>query len=164
MKNEIVLDIAGFGIILYSPPAVRHIQEGSDYLEEAFWHPEDVARHVMASQITTFCTGSPGRFRLRFLDSPLDERRVGAADFKLRLGLQVQCGAICVRDLFDLLQWEAECPQVQRVPVPDGWYRLTVFSSLPSSGLRGDDQLIEIHLEPTAGMPPLRWEGVPHLD
>src|SRR5262245_35360841 len=42
--RELELKIAGLGIILYSPPAVAHIAEGSDYLGEHFSRPEDVAR------------------------------------------------------------------------------------------------------------------------
>ncbi len=51
--REIALDISGLGFILYSPPAVTHIPEGSDYLEKHFWQPDDVARHVMACQLTS---------------------------------------------------------------------------------------------------------------
>jgi hypothetical protein len=161
--REIALDISGLGFILYSPPAVSHIPEGSNYLEEHFWQPEDVARHVMACQLTAFCTGTPGSFRLKFLDGPRDEGAVDAADFKLRLGLQVHEGVICVRDLYDLTRWFAECPTDQQIQIPDGWYRLTVYSSCPKSGILGDDQVIEIHLERTSGSPLLRWEGVPSL-
>lgn len=161
--REIALDISGLGFILYSPPAVSHIPEGSDYLEKHFWQPDDVARHVMACQLTAFCTGTPGSFRLRFLEGPRDENSVDAADFKLRLGLQVHGGIICVRDLYDLMQWFAECPAEQQIPAADGWYRLTVYSSRPTSGILGDNQVIDIHLEPTTEKPLLRWEGVPNL-
>jgi hypothetical protein len=160
---EIDLEIVGLGIILCSPPAVAHIPEGSNYLREHFWQGADVAEHVMACQLTAFCTGSPGRYRLRFLRGPRNEEAVTAAAFKIRLGLQVQQGEICARDLYDLIGWSAECPAEQRLQVPDGWYRLTVFSSPPPSGILGDRQTIGIHLEPMSDKPPLRWEGVPLL-
>jgi hypothetical protein len=160
---EFSLDIAGLGFILYSPPAVAHIPEKSNYLKEHFWVGDDVARHVMDCQITAFCTGTPGSFWLRFLGGPLDETAVQPADFKIRLGLQVRSGMICVRDLYDLKCWSVECPIQQQVPIVDGWYRLTVFSSRPSSGVLGDNQIIDIHLEPMTTKPPLRWDGVPQL-
>jgi hypothetical protein len=163
LMREVALEIAGLGILLYSPPAVAHIPVGSNYLQEHFWHPADVARHVMSGELTAFATGSPGAFRLRVLGGPLDDERVGSTDFKLRLGLQVRDGTLCVRDLYDLQDWSPECPAKQQVAVLDGWYRLTVFSALPASGLLGDDQLIEVHLEPADGMPSLRWDGVPEL-
>lgn len=161
--REMALDITGLGIILYSPPAIAHIAEGADYLQNRFSQPEDVARHVMACELTTFCTGSPGSFRLRFLDGAPNESDVQAADFKLRLGLWVRDGTICLRDLYDLMEWSKECPLEQCLSAVDGWYRLTVFSSRPTSGILGDDQLICINLEPVADKPRLLWEGVPQL-
>jgi hypothetical protein len=161
--REVALDISGLGFILYSPPAVSHISEGSDYLQEHFWQPEDVARHVMDCQLTTFCTGTPGSFRLRLHDGPRDEQAVDASEFKLRLGLEVHDGVICIRDLYDLMQWSAECPASQQLPMADGWYRLTVYSSPPASGILGDNQVIDIHLEPMREKPKLRYEGVPSL-
>lgn len=161
--REVDLDIAGLGVILYSPPAVAHIPEGANYLRAHFWKPADVARHVMACQLTAFCTGSPGAFRIRFADGPADESAVRAAEFRLRLGLQVHGGAVCVRDLCELLAWEAECPPTQQIPVADGWYRLTIYSSPPPSGILGDGQVIDVALEQVVGMPAIRWEGVPLL-
>src|SRR6266849_4112160 len=98
LMREIALEIAGLGMILYSPP-VASIPAGSDYLRQHFSKPDDVARHVMACELTALCTGSPGSFLVRFLDGPPNESEVQAADFKLRLGLWVQKGAICLRDL-----------------------------------------------------------------
>jgi hypothetical protein len=161
--REIVMDIAGLGMILYSPPAVAHIPKGSDYLSEHFSRPNDVGRHVMGCELTAFCTGSPGTFLVRFLEGPPDEGEAQAADFKLRLGLRVQEGMLCLRDLYDLMAWSTECPSEQQLPVPDGWYRLTVFSSPPASGILGDGQVININLEPVADKPRLHWEGVPQL-
>jgi hypothetical protein len=118
--REIVVDISGLGFILYSPPAVRNIAEGSNYLDKQFWQPQEVARHVMDCELTAFCTGTPGSFRLRFREGPRDEEAVNAADFKLRLGLEVHEGIICIRDLYDLMQWSAECPASQQLPTADG--------------------------------------------
>jgi hypothetical protein len=161
--REIAVDISGLGFILYSPAAVRHIPEGSDYFERHFSQPEDVARHVMACQLTAFCTETPGSFRLRFWDGPRDEQAVDAADFKLRLGLEVHDGVICVRDLYDLMQWQVVCPSIQQLAMPNGWYRLTVYSSRPESGILGDNQVIDIHAEAIPEKPKLCWEGVPCL-
>jgi hypothetical protein len=66
-------------------------------------------------------------------------------------------------DLYDLMEWSQECPAEQQLPVADGWYRLTVFSSRPASGILGDGQIININLEPVASKPLVRWEGVPQL-
>ena len=154
--RQIDVDISGLGFILYSPPAVSHIPQVSDYLEQHFWQPEDVAKHVMAGQLTAFCTGTPGSFRLRFHDGPRDDQAVDASDYKLRLGLEVHESVICVRDLYDLMRWSAECPEAQQLPIADGWYRLTVYTSRPPSGILGDNQAIDIHLEAMQEKPTLR--------
>jgi hypothetical protein len=161
--REMLIDISGLGFILYSPAAVRHIPEGADYLQEHFSAPAEVAEHVMACQLTTFCTGTPGSFRVRFFEGTYDEQAVVSADFAIRLGLQVQEGVICVRDLYDLLQWSSHCPKEQSLLMEDGWYRLTVYTSCPPSDIWGDNQVIEIHMERLAEKPQLRWEGIPCL-
>ncbi|MCD6048884.1 MAG: hypothetical protein K0Q55_287 [Verrucomicrobia bacterium] len=161
--REIALEIQGLGIILYSPHAIAHITEGSDYLGSDFTEPADVARHVMACGLTGFCTGSPGNYSLRFIDSPPEEKAFQASHYKLRLGLQVKDGIICVRDLYDLIAWDGSCPENQQLAVPDGCYRLTVLTSIPPSGIVGDNQTIIIYLENMNEKPALRWEGVPML-
>ena len=55
--REIAVDISGLGFILYSPPAVGDIAEGSNYLERHFWQPQDVARHFMGCQLTAYARG-----------------------------------------------------------------------------------------------------------
>ena len=160
---EVAIDIRNLGLILYSPPAVEHIAEGSDYLREHFWEPAEVARQVMECQLTAFGTGSPGTYRLQFAEGPPDDAAVHAAKFKLRLGLQVRTGTVCIRDLYDLMEWTSDCPAAQQVAVADGWYRLTVYSSPPPSGILGDEQVIDVALERVALKPSIKWEGVPSL-
>jgi hypothetical protein len=94
---------------------------------------------------------------------PRNEEAIDAADFKLRLGLEVHDGVICIRDLYDLMQWSVACPKSQQLQVSNGWYRLTVYTSRPQSGILGDNQAIDIHLEAMQEKPKLRWEGVPTL-
>lgn len=161
--RQVDLDIRGLGVVLYSPFALAHIPEGSNFLQEHFWEPGDVARWVQGCQVTGFCTGSPGRFRMTFLVGKPDEEEVRRAQFKLRLGLEVREGVVCVRDLFDLLKWTPECPAPRKIRLADGFYRLTVCSSPPSSGLLGDDQEIVLWMELVTGKPDLKWEGVPSL-
>jgi hypothetical protein len=100
---------------------------------------------------------------LRFQCGIADETAVQAASYKLRLGLRVEEGVVCERNLYDLMEWSADCPSEQRVPPPDGWYRLTVYTSAPSSGIFGDQQLIDISMERVTRKPAQRWDGVPVL-
>jgi hypothetical protein len=161
--RQISLEIQGLGIILYSPFAVADILPGADYFGTNFQKPEDVARHVQDCRLTGFCTGSAGRFRLDLLLGEPDEAEVQAAAFKVRLGLEVRDRRVCVRDLYDLMEWSSDCPESQQVAIREGFYRLTVYSSPPPSGILGDDQTISVCLEAVDRKPQLRWEGIPSL-
>jgi hypothetical protein len=163
MTYEIDFELAGLGIIIFSPKAVSHISQGENYLEQHFWEPADVARHVMDCQLTTFCTGSPGRYRISVIGGPPDPIQEANAVFRLRLGLEVHDETICIRDLYDLLDWDPISPQSREFKVANGWYRLTVISSPPPSGIIGDNQTITIYMELVNEKPILRWEGVPNL-
>jgi hypothetical protein len=163
MEGTVRLTIEGLGIVLYSPLAAAHIARGDDYLKSHFWKPEDVARHVNDCEISAFSTGGPGRFVLRLYDGQIDSAGVEASSVQARLGVQVHEGLLCFRDLYDLLDWEPSCPEAQTLSVPSGFYRITAYTSPPSSGILGDDQAVWLHLEPSAEKPRLAWSGVPDL-
>lgn len=160
---ELNLEIAGLGFILYSPFTVTHIADGEDYLQAHFWDPDDVAEHVNACTLTAFCTGSPGRYRISFLNCAASAEEETGAAMKLRLGIEIRDGVLCVRDLYDLLDWSATCPTEQQVRLANGFYRLTVLSDPPRSGIIGDNQRITIHFERMTRKPIIRHAGVPNL-
>lgn len=162
-SKRVDLDLQGLGVILYSPFAVAHIPEGADYLAKHFSNGDDVAKHVRECRLTAFGTGTPGQFSLTFTFGEPDDNVVQAAEFKLRLGLEVRDGCFCVRDLYDLMEWSGKCPKSQTVAAANGFYRLTVWSSSPASGVLGDGQEVFVCMEPVAAKPELRWEGVPSL-
>jgi hypothetical protein len=157
------LSIRGLGFILYSPFAVAHIADGDDYLQTHFWEPEAVAEHVNTCTLTGFGTGSPGRDHLAFVDRVPSADEENRATMKLRLGIEIRDGVMCARDLYDLMDWSAACPDEQRVRLRSGFYRLTVLSDPPDSGILGDDQRITIYMERTPKRPLLHHAGVPDL-
>jgi hypothetical protein len=163
MQVKLTLSIAGLGIIFYSPYAVEGIAEGANYLSEHFVDPKDVAAHVMAGNISAFCTGTSGDFELLIRDEGLDFSAVDAAEFKIRLGLRVRGGVVYFRDLYDLMDWTANCSLGQQIEVPDGYYRITAFTSRPASGIFGDGQQIHLYFEKVERLPELKWHGVPQL-
>jgi len=160
---QIDLEIAGLGIILYSPFAVAHIADGENYLRPHFWRPEAVAEHVNACTLTCFCTGSPGRYHLSLVNRAASTEEENRASLKLRLGIEVRDEVLCVRDLYDLLEWSATCEAEQQVRLRDGFYRLTVLSDPPENGILGDDQHITIYFEHMSEKPPIHHAGVPNL-
>jgi hypothetical protein len=163
MDRTVELNIAGLGIILYSPFAVARIRVGDDYLNSEFMKREDIARHVNSCRISAIGTGSPGTYYLRLLTGERPDPLIEAAGAVIQLGLEVQDGQICFRDLYDLLQWAPYCPTEQTAELPSGYYLITVFSSLPASGLLGDGQVIGLFFERTDQPPDLGWQGVPDL-
>ncbi|MCP4784402.1 MAG: hypothetical protein GY878_12700 [Fuerstiella sp.] len=163
MDHQIDITIAGLGIIFYSPFAVAHIKDGSDYLESDFWDPARVAEHVMDCQLSAFGTGSPGTYHIRLFDGHYSETEINDAMAAIRLGVEIRDGTLCFRDLYDLMDWQAECPVNQTTPVPNGFYELTVFTNRPKSGILGDNQAINIHFRSVPEKPRLKWGGVPDI-
>jgi hypothetical protein len=163
MEARINLEIAGLGIIMYSPHAAAAILENSDFLTANYWKPEDVARHVMKGSIVGFCTGSPGTFHIHFSLGYPGEEVINTYQFCIRLGIEVCSGVIVFRDLYDLMTWTSLYPINQGISVENGFYRLTVCTNRPESGIFGQDQNIAIYAERYDAMPPLRWDGVPTL-
>src|SRR5579863_2089092 len=108
--KTINLDIAGLGISFYSPSHAAHIAEGSNYLKSDYTAPEHVQRHIQKGTIVGFCTGTPGTFILKFHPGYPDEDYIANCDFKYRLGLHCIGGRVCFRDLYDLMEWDADCP------------------------------------------------------
>jgi hypothetical protein len=161
MNEEIYLSIVGLGIIMYSPFALLHISEGEDYLTSNYILPERVLEHVYRGTIVGFGTGSPGDYVLKFKEGyPVDEQ-VLASEFKLALGIEVRDAAIVVRDLYDLMDWRSSYPEEQVVHVANGFYHVTLLGNVPSSGILGDDQEIDIYLNKLEKFPALRYGGVP---
>src|SRR4051794_5988551 len=144
--RSIVLDIVGLGIVLYSPLSASHIAEGEDYLGSHYATEWQVQAHVQEGSIVGFATGSPGTYSLKFHSGYPDRRFVEDCDCKLRLGLHCRGGLVCFRDLYDLMDWQANCPPQQLLELEDGFYHVTLCANLPPSGLVGDNQEIQMYL------------------
>lgn len=163
LKATVPLELTGLGILIYSPWAVKQIRKGEDYLQSHYLEPKDVLRHVYEGSLVGFCTGSSGRFVLEVRSGYPDEALIGKAEFKLRLAIRVEDERICFRDLYDLMEWEPDCPYDQVLPAPNGIYHITVFGDRPLSGILGDNQTIWMYFSPLEKLPALRFAGVPSL-
>jgi hypothetical protein len=157
------LTIAGLGIVFYSPFAVAGIAEDEDFLESALWDPEDVATLVNSCRFGVVATGTSGDFIIHVLAGQPDEPAVMGAEFKARLCLEVRDGEVQFRDLYDFMQWRPDVPGEQCVPMENGFHRVTVYSSSPTSGILGDDQAIYVHFERAMERPLIKHAGVPQL-
>ena len=162
MLSEMVIDVVGLGLIVYSPSSAAHIGGGEDYLQAHYWTPEDVAEHIQAGTIVGFCTSSPGTFILRFHGGYPSEAQLAAAEFRLRLGLRSD-GVVVARDLYELTDWTSEFPREQSFRLAAGIYHLTLCSTMPASGILGDRQVVDVFLNPLDEFPALARTGVPTL-
>lgn len=151
------------GILLYSPFAAAHVQEGENYFESKYLEPEDVAAHVRAGTIVGFLTEAAGTFVLRFFEGEPDAGELEENPFRMALALEVRDGTFCVRDVDDLCAWEAACPPAQKVAARDGYYHLLLLSRRSPSGELGDDQEILVFLDRRDVLPRIVWPGVPTL-
>lgn len=161
--KTICLDVAGFGFIFYSPFSAASIQHGEDYFETTFSDPAVVEKQANDGQVVGVSTGTPGRFIFEILSGYPEQSTLDQHSFKLRLGVEVRDSTLCIRDLFDLLNWDAECPRDQMINIDDGFYHLTLLSNEPESGVLGDNQAIQIYLQELPEMPRLKYSGVPTL-
>lgn len=161
--KTIEMQIAGFGLIFYSPFCASNIGEGEDYLESDFLNPTDVEAQALQGRIVGVSTSSPGKFILVLHEGYPANEMVDDYKYKLRIAVEVRDRTLCIRDLFDLIDWSAECPREQKLDLDDGFYHITLLSNDPESGILGDDQEVLVYLNKLDEMPKMRYNGVPTL-
>ena len=162
-KEQFKINIAGLGIIFYSPQAVKHIEIGEDYLGEHYSKPVDVIKHVYEGSIVGIATGTPGTFYLNIYQNIQPNIKKINPDYALKLCLKVTDNTVYFRDLYVLLSWEEEESTEIKVNMEDGFYEVIVLSWFPDSGIRGKNQQIDFYFNKTSDLPQLHYEGVPAL-
>lgn len=163
MIKSTVLEIAGPGFIFCSPFSTAGIAEGEDFLASGFEDPGQVEEQALAGRIVGVSTGSPGSYIFDLYEGGPSVDILQKYRYKLRLGVEVRDGLLQLRDLYDLMDWNANCPKEQLVELKSGFYRITLLSEDPESGILGDDQKIIVYLELVDEMPKLKIHGVPTL-
>ena len=162
-ETDLDLCVDGMGIVFYSPETTKNIPEGCNFFQEEYSKPEDVARHIRKGDVVGFCTGSSGEFLLKFREGYPEEALLEEYPVAIRLGIDIQGESLCAIDLFWLMEWSAECPLEQTIPIDAGYYHITLCTRKPDSGIWGDKQVIFVYLHPLDSMPELTWPGVPLL-
>ena len=144
-EKDIHLVIDGMGIVFYSPKTNQNILEGSNFFDEEYSKPEDVARHIKKGDVVGFCTGSSGEFIIKFREGYPEENLLAEYPVSIRLGVDIQDETLCVIDLFWLMEWSSECPLEQTISIDSGYYHITVCTRKPDSGIWGDQQIIFVY-------------------
>ncbi len=161
--DEIALSVGGIGIIFYSPQSVRHIAEGSDYCTNSYSTEADVQAHVQAGTLLGFAVGASGEYVLKFRGGYPDDDTLNQADFKYRLAVKVTDNKLVFRDMYDLSYWRSQYDESQVLHLGDGIYHVTLFTSIPQSGIIGDHQDIWVFFQKLEAMPALSKVGMPYL-
>jgi hypothetical protein len=161
--QKMTLDIAGLGIVFHSPVFAEHIPEGADYLASSYATEQQVQSHIQQGTIVSFGTGTSGTFTLNFCTGYPEKSFLQSCEFKLRLGLHCRGGVVCFRDLYELMDWHADCPANRTLELDDGFYHVTLCSNPPASGILGDNQAISVYLEKLPALPKLASRGIPTL-
>ena len=162
--RTIELEIAGLGFIIYSPFCTSHILENENYFRSGeFDNPSVVEKQALNGKLVGVSTGTPGNFIFKFCYGYPEEELLTSYEYKLRLCAKVKDNVLCIRDLYELLEWSSECPKEQIVKLEDGIYHITLLSRMPISGILGDNQKILVFLQALNEMPQLRYNGVPTL-
>ncbi len=162
-QQIINLRLDGLGFIVYSPFAVAHIAEGEDYYSTHHLLAAQVLRQTNQGRIVDIATGTPGDFALQIDYGAPGKNDLAWADTILHLGIEVRDRQVQVRDVNDLMYWARETPPDQTIGLADGYYRLTVASARPSSGIWGDGQRVGLWFEPVKALPHLAWDEIPSL-
>ena len=163
VDNNIVLEIKGLGIIMYSESSAAHIKIGEDYFTNHFQAPSDVLKHIYNGTIVGFGTGTSGKFILNINDGYPDEKELKNSEYKLRLCIVINDGKIIFRDLYDLFEWNPAYSKKKSFEIDNGIYHITLCTNTPQSGILGDNQVISIFLKKLYELPSLKYEGVPIL-
>lgn len=160
--KSVELRISGVGIILYSPFAVSSIRQDEDYLSSQYEEPKDVARQVNAGRLVGLGTGAEGTYvvNVRLGDLPPPKEK---APYQISVGIEIRDRTMYVRDLYDLLCWDPDCPDAQRATLEDGFYHIIASAEEPLAGKWGKDQTIDLYFHKRSAMPKLVWPGVPIL-
>ena len=149
--NDIHLNVHGFGILVYSPYAAAQIISGANFLEQSFSTPEQALPYIYSGSLVAFQTGD-GFYQLKFRTGYPVEHQT----YMLRLAVLVKDRSLCFRDLYDLYDWNPDCPADQKLEVDDGYYHLTLASSRDFSQ---NEMAIMVYLAPLGEMPSLDYRG-----
>lgn len=161
--HQVNLMVDGLGIAFFSAKKMAYVKSNSDFFEEEFDRPADIANHINKGDITAFCTGSGGDFNMYFFLGQPTEDILEEFPVSVRLALEVQGGSVQFCDVYWLMKWDTDFPKEQIISLEDGYYEMTACTRLPESGFWGEDQTIYIYFQKVAQMPQLDYKGIPDL-
>lgn len=140
----------GLGLVAYDAGLADELEDGPGFGHALGRHPERVEAALAQGRAVMLTVGDPQRdYLVQVFDTPAPpeapETLAAAAAFPLR----VPSGALCLRDAYDLMDWEGGALHVIRVPVPPGGYVVEVLRLEEANGLC----VLHLHLTPADELP-----------
>lgn len=162
--SEIDLDIAGIGLIIYSEAELPNISIGSDFLQSQFMTEDQIFHFLQLGKLMGISTGTPGFFLIKcFIVDSADETNSHSSEFIAHGYVFVSDQSVCIRDLYDLMEWQAELNERQKVNLPNGHYHVVVTSRTPETGILGDNQVVHIYFIKKNSVHVLDFTGIPAI-
>lgn len=145
--------------MLYSPEAVRLLEEGRDYMPARDELAEPL-RALVADQAVVFLgTGSPQLDYLlhvhRRAPTAAERRRARTA---VVFGLRIAGRRLLVRDGYDPMEWHERGESVRSAPLADGYHRIDALW-LPET----NDEAMRVHLFARPSNRRVAGDGWPYL-
>ena len=177
INKDMVLSPVGLGFVFYSKGAVKDIPIGENYLEKEYWDGEKVGDHIRKGDIVSICHGiNSGEYELRFRSGYPDDKIAEKYRAHLRLFIEVVGNEINVIDLYQMMNWQDNCPKEQQIEVEPGIYHLTFCGDASTFTAKDElsdeeyDALLEkpcviyVHINRLEAIPENTWQGgVPYL-
>lgn len=145
------------------PKGERTYNFWETYLLAHYNTPKDVIKYIYEGSIVGIGTRTPGNFNICVYQERYPNIEEIKPEYALKLCLQVTDNIVYFRDLYVLLRWEKESCEDVNIDIENGLYEIIVWSWLPASGMRGDNQLIEMYFNKVDHLPKLHYKGVPSL-
>ncbi len=172
INKDMMLSPTGMGIIFYSEGAVKDIPIGEDFLNKEYGDAQKVGDHIRKGDIVAICTGCDSEeYELRFRSGYPDDEIAEKYPAHLRLFIEVVGNEINVADLYDLMDWQNNCPKGQQIEVEPGFYHLTFSGEEPKFAMKeklSDEEydelldkpsIIYIHINRLKTVPESNWKG-----
>ncbi len=177
INKDLRLSPTGMGIVFYSSGAVKDIPIGEDYLNKEYWNPQKVGDHIRKGDLVAICTGCDSdEYELRFRSGYPDDEIAKKYPAHLRLFIEVTGNEINVIDLYQLMNWQNNCPKEQQIELEPGFYHMTFCGEPPmfvmEQALSAEeyDELLDrpsviyVHINRLEAAPEGKWKGgVPYL-
>jgi hypothetical protein len=161
---ELPISLLSGSLVFFSPASVQWIEDGYDFFTNCYSKASQVVALINDGLIGAVDFGNQGTFWLSPMPkSGLSDVELSEQQFCFEMGLAVMGGRVCFRDLYDLYQWESDLSGAQSFELADGFYKVTLATTVSPELGPGAEQRVLFIYEQMAAMPFFEWQGIPRL-